>query len=118
MAASLTQADALKSALDMQDAQDKAEIMDLTTMLLAGDVDTLKNTAIDTVVEKGVGVTKSFLEQYFPTVELNFGAQGGSKPSGGLLVVAPLSDQSDIFNTYFTQVVCSTKITVLRLTSV
>ena len=103
VAASLTQADALKSALEMQDAQDKAEIMDLSTMLLAGDVEALKNTAIDGVVEKGVGVTKSFLEQYFPTVELNFGAQGGSKPSGGLLVVAPLSDPDDIFNTYFTQ---------------
>jgi len=103
VAASLTQADALKSALEMQDAQDKAEIIDLSTMLLAGDVEALKNTAIDGVVEKGVGVTKSFLEQYFPTVELNFGAQGGSKPSGGLLVVAPLSDPDDIFNTYFTQ---------------
>jgi hypothetical protein len=103
VAVSLTQADALKSALEMQDAQDKAEIMDLSTMLLAGDVEALKNTAIDGVVEKGVGVTRSFLEQYFPTVELNFGAQGGSKPSGGLLVVAPLSNQSDIFNTYFTQ---------------
>jgi hypothetical protein len=44
VAASLTQADALKSALEMQDAQDKAEIMDLSTMLLAGDVEALKNT--------------------------------------------------------------------------
>ena len=103
VAASLTEADALKSALEMQDARDKAEIMDLSTMLLAGDVEALKNTAIDGVVEKGVGVTKSFLEQYFPTVELNLNTQGGSKPSGGLLVVAPLSDPDDIFNTYFTQ---------------
>ena len=44
VAASLTQADALKSALEMQDAQDKAEVMDLSTMLLAGDVEALKNT--------------------------------------------------------------------------
>ena len=42
VAASLTQADALKSALEMQDAQDKAEIIDLSTMLLAGDVEALK----------------------------------------------------------------------------
>ena len=104
VAASLTQADALKSALEMQDARDKAEIMDLSTMLLAGDVEALKNTAIDGIVEKGVGVTKSFLEQYFPTVEVSFETKEGQKPTTGILVVAPLSDQKDIENTIFTQV--------------
>ncbi|NQW35141.1 MAG: inverse autotransporter beta domain-containing protein [Methylophilales bacterium] len=84
-------------------SQEQSQFLDLGQMMLAGDVDALTNLAIDSVTEQGVGVTKSFLEKYFPTVELNFGAQGGSKPSGGLLVLAPLSDEKDIFNTYFTQ---------------
>ena len=67
------------------------------------DVDALANLAIDSVTEQGVGVTKSFLEKYFPTVELSVDMAGGGKPTTGILVVAPLSDEKDIFNTYFTQ---------------
>ena len=43
--------------------QDKAALIDLSKMLLAGDVETLKNTAIDGVVSEGVGVSKSYLEK-------------------------------------------------------
>ena len=50
-----------------------------------------------------MGFTKSFLETYFPTVELSVDTQGGQKPTSGILVVAPLSDKSDIQNTVFTQ---------------
>ena len=87
-----------------KDVQDKATLIDLSKMLLAGDVENLKNTAIDGVVSEGVGVSKSYLEKYFPTVEISYSGIGGQKPSGGLLVVAPLSDEEDIFNTYFTQI--------------
>ena len=87
-----------------KDKQDKAVLIDLSKMLLAGDVEALKNTAIDGVVSEGVGVSKSYLEKYFPTVEITYSGLEGSKPTGGLLVVAPLSDEADIFNTYFTQI--------------
>ena len=86
------------------DSKDKAALIDLSKMLLAGDVDSLKNKAIDGVVSEGVGVSKSYLEQYFPTVEISYSGVEGSKPTGGILVVAPLSDEKDIFNTYFTQI--------------
>ena len=86
------------------DSKDKAALIDLSKMLLAGDVDSLKNKAIDGVVSEGVGVSKSYLEQYFPTVEISYSGLEGNKPTGGILVVAPLSDEKDIFNTYFTQI--------------
>ena len=47
-----------------KDSQDKATLIDLSKILLAGDVETLKNTAIDGVVSEGVGVSKSYLEKY------------------------------------------------------
>ena len=55
-----------------KDTKDKAALIDLSKMLLAGDVETLKNTAIDGVVSEGVGVSKSYLEKYFPTVEITY----------------------------------------------
>ena len=53
---------------------------------------------------KAAGVSKSLLERYFPTVEasLNFGDPDDTV--GGLLLVAPLSDQDYVKNTVFTQV--------------
>ena len=87
-----------------KDTQDKAALIDLSKMLLAGDVETLKNTAIDGVVSEGVGVSKSYLEKYFPTVEITYSGLEGSNPTGGFLVVAPLSDEADIFNTYYTHI--------------
>ena len=84
-------------------SQEQSQFLDLGQMMLAGDVDALANLAIDSATEQGVGVTKSFLEKYFPTVELSLDMAGGSKPTSGILVVAPLSDEKDIFNTYFTQ---------------
>ena len=84
-------------------SQEQSQFLNLGQMMLAGDVDALANLAIDSASEQGVGITKSFLEKYFPTVELSLDMAGGSKPTSGILVVAPLSDEKDIFNTYFTQ---------------
>ena len=84
--------------------EDQSKLLSLGKTLVAGDVDTLADTAINSVVEEGVGITESFLERYFPTVEISYGAAGGEKPTAGLLIVAPLTDKEDIFNTVFTQV--------------
>ena len=85
-------------------SEDQSKLLSLGKTLVAGDVDTLADTAINSVVEEGVGITESFLERYFPTVEISYGAAGGEKPTAGLLIVAPLTDKEDIFNTVFTQV--------------
>ena len=53
--------------------------------------------------EKGVGVTKSFLEKYFPTVELQVDMFDTKKTTSGILIVVPLSDPKDIKNTFFMQ---------------
>ena len=84
--------------------EDQSQLLSLGKTFLAGDVDTLTDTAINSMVEEGVGITESFLERYFPTVEISYGAAGGEKPTAGLLIVAPLTDKEDIFNTVFTQV--------------
>lgn len=60
----------------------------------------LKNT----ITQEGVGVTKSFLEKFFPTVEISYSTGLYNKPTAGILVVAPLSDKQDIKNTVFTQI--------------
>jgi hypothetical protein len=75
------------------------------------ELDTLANTylaeleskATDYVENSATGITKTFLEEYFPTVELTLSLGDPDKPTSGLLVVAPLSDPSDVENTFFTQ---------------
>ena len=84
--------------------QDRAAFIDLTKMVAAGDLEGAQSQVIEAATDQGVGFTKSFLEQYFPTVEISFETKEGSKPTTGILVVAPLSDQKDIENTLFTQV--------------
>ena len=84
--------------------EDQSQLLSRGKTFLAGDVDTLTDTAINSVVEEGVGITESFLERYFPTVEISYGAAGSEKPTAGLLIVAPLTDKDDIYNTVFTQV--------------
>ena len=84
--------------------EDQSQLLSLGKTFLAGDVDTLTDTAINSVVEEGVGITENFLERYFPTVEISYGAAGSEKPTAGLLIVAPLTDKDDIYNTVFTQV--------------
>lgn len=83
--------------------EDRSAFVDLSKMVAAGDLEGAQNQVIEAVTNEGVGFTKSFLERYFPTVELSVDTQGGSKPTSGILVVAPLSDERDIQNTIFTQ---------------
>ena len=84
--------------------EDRSAFIDLTTMVAAGDLEGAQSQVIEAATDQGVGFTKSFLEQYFPTVEISFETKEGNKPTTGILVVAPLSDQEDIENTIFTQV--------------
>jgi len=88
-------------------ANDNSKMIELGRYLAEADVDGLVGSIVDGVAQEGVGVSKSYLEKYFKTVELNFttNASLGSsmKPTFGVLVVAPLLDEEDIFNTYFTQ---------------
>ena len=84
--------------------EDRSAFIDLTTMIAAGDLEGAQSQVIEAATDQGVGFTKSFLEQYFPTVEVSFETKEGTKPTTGILVVAPLSDSEDIENTLFTQV--------------
>lgn len=47
--------------------------------------------------------SKSVLERYFPTVEVNLEFGDPDNTVGGLLLVAPLSNQDNVKNTVFTQ---------------
>ena len=71
--------------------------------IIAGGTDALINQAESYANEKGVGIAKSFLEKYFPTVELQVDMFDTKKTTSGILIVAPLSDPSDVKNTFFTQ---------------
>ena len=71
--------------------QDRSAFIDLTTMIAAGDLEGAQSQVIEAATDQGVGFTKSFLEKYFPTVELSFETKEGTKPTTGILVVAPLS---------------------------
>jgi hypothetical protein len=84
--------------------EDRAAFIDLSKMVAAGDLEGAQSQVIEAATDQGVGFTKSFLEKYFPTVEVSFETKEGGKPTTGILVVAPLSDQKDIENTIFTQV--------------
>lgn len=80
----------------------RAAFIDLSKMVAAGDVEGLEDQAITAATDQGVGFTQSFLEKYFPTVEVSFEGKN-SEVTSGILVVAPLSDKEDIQNTIFTQ---------------
>jgi adhesin/invasin len=84
--------------------EDRSAFIDLSKMVAAGDLEGAQSQVIEAATDQGVGFTKSFLEKYFPTVEISFSTKEGQKPTTGILVVAPLSDQKDIENTIFTQV--------------
>ncbi len=80
-----------------------AELLSLGTALAKGDVATLEQKAINAAAGELQSATKSYLEKLFPTVELSLGLGDPSKPTAGILVVAPLSDPKDVKNTFFTQ---------------
>ena len=82
--------------------EDRSAFIDLSKMVAAGDLDGLENQAIAAATDQGIGFTQSFLEKYFPTVEVSF-EEKNDDIKAGLLVVAPLSDKEHIQNTIFTQ---------------
>ena len=85
-----------------QDLKTK-ELFTKGQQLIAGGVDGLVNEGKSYANEKGVGITKSFLEKYFPTVELQVDMFDNKKTTSGILIVVPLSDPKDIKNTFFMQ---------------
>jgi len=78
------------------------EVLDLGVKLAANG-DNLKSDSLNAVANESTGIAKSFLEKYFPTVEVQLGLGDPSKPTTGILVVSPLSDPKDVKNTLFTQ---------------
>jgi len=61
------------------------------------------NSAISKVTSAGTAITKDFLSTLFPTVEVGVSSGLGNSVTGGILVVAPLSDPKNIYNTVFMQ---------------
>jgi len=88
-------------------SNEQSKMVELGRYLAEADIDGLADTLVDSAAQEAVGVSTSYLEKYFKSVELTFTTAGSlksaSKPSFEILVVAPLSDEEDIFNTYFTQ---------------
>jgi adhesin/invasin len=66
-------------------------------------VDKTKQDALNNASSLAVTKTKSYLETLFPTVEVSLGLGDPGKPTGGVLVVSPLSNPKDIYNTTFAQ---------------
>tara|TARA_B100001093_G_scaffold266611_1_gene255019 strand:- start:1149 stop:2156 length:1008 start_codon:yes stop_codon:yes gene_type:complete len=83
--------------------KDRSIFVDLSEIVVAGDLKGVNSQAIEAVTDEGVRITQSFLEKYFPTVEVGFESKEDGKPTTGILFVAPLSDTEDIENTLFTQ---------------
>lgn len=50
-----------------------------------------------------VNKSKNYLETLFPTVEVSLELKENTKPTGGVLVVSPLSDPKNVESTTFTQ---------------
>jgi adhesin/invasin len=66
-------------------------------------VDKTKQEALDKASSLATTKTKDYLETLFPTVEVSLGLGDPGKPTGGILVVTPLSDPNNINNTTFGQ---------------
>jgi adhesin/invasin len=66
-------------------------------------IDKTKQDALNSASSLAVTKTKSYLETLFPTVEVSLGLGDPAKPTGGVLVVSPLSNPKDIYNTTFAQ---------------
>ena len=66
-------------------------------------IDKTKQDAINQATSLAAKETKSYLDTLFPTVEVSLESRDNIKPTIGILVVSPLSDRNDIFNTTFAQ---------------
>jgi len=62
-----------------------------------------ENYVTNEMNNEAVGLSKSFLQKYFPTVELQLDMFDHRKTTSGILVVSPLSNPDDVKNTFFTQ---------------
>jgi len=82
---------------------EKPQLLSLEKILISGDVNTFANNAIDSITNESINISKKFLDNYFPTVEITYDAAGGEKPIAGILLVAPITDKKNISNTFFTQ---------------
>jgi adhesin/invasin len=78
-----------------------------TAAIAADNVEGIKLAATSYVTnevnKEAIGITKSFLQKYFPTVELQLDMFDYKKATSGILIVAPLSNPNDTRNTFFTQ---------------
>ena len=63
------------SAIKSSEDEERAAFIDLSKMVAAGDVEGIEGKAISAATDQGVGFTQSFLEKYFPTVELSVEAK-------------------------------------------
>jgi adhesin/invasin len=88
-----------KAPLDSEQQQ----LLNLGTKVVQNGVDGLKSEALSSINSGATGITKSFLEKYFPTVEVIIDLFESNKPASSLLILAPLSDPDDVKNTFFTQ---------------
>ena len=61
------------------------------------------NSSISKATSAGTAITKDFLSTLFPTVEVGVSSGLSNSVTGGILVVAPLSDPKNIYNTTFMQ---------------
>jgi adhesin/invasin len=61
------------------------------------------NSVISKATSAGTSITKDFLSTLFPTVEVGVSSGLSNSLTGGILVVAPLSDPKNIYNTVFMQ---------------
>jgi hypothetical protein len=99
IAADNTSAVPTKAPLDSEQQQ----LLNLGTKVIQNGVDGLKSEALSSINSGATGITKSFLEKYFPTVEVSLDLLESNKPTSSLLILAPLSDPDDVKNTFFTQ---------------
>lgn len=88
-------------------SQKTSDLINLTREIANNGIDGLVDKAfVDSksfLNKEAIGVSKSFLEKYFPTVELQLDLFDFNKTQSGILIVSPLSDPKDIKNTFFTQ---------------
>ena len=77
--------------------------MDMTKKAKQLNINSVKGNIVNNLGEKGKEITQTYLERYFPTVELELDMLNGEKPTSSILILAPLSDPKDTINTFFTQ---------------
>jgi hypothetical protein len=68
-------------------------LLRLSRDLVAGNTLDLKNEFVSLAVGRGVGAGQAYLQQFFSTAELQVNVKNPGKPTGGLLLVLPLSDR-------------------------